>query len=147
MTGSALAAAQAVPPVAGVSALTTDSLDMVGLTYDGIVKLDKADGSTIEVLEFSMASAKHTPFTLHTDLGGTSMTYLAGSLTVSGTVHVYCTSLVGTWYLLGIPIPVNYNPGNPPLLVPSPLTLNKVTIGLVDVQAAKLDASGFTLTS
>jgi hypothetical protein len=149
MSVKALTAATAdMPAVSGVSTLTTKTLDMKGLSYDGIVDVPKVDGSTIRVLRFSMASVSHTPFRLDTSDASGQQHFTAGELalsaTASTTVSVYCTSLAGT--LFGI-FPLKFTPDSPPLLVipGMPLTLGNVTIGLVDVQAHRLDATSFTV--
>jgi hypothetical protein len=87
-----------------------------------------------------MTSAAHTPFRLQAGSGATAAIFLAGGLTISGQVTVYCTSLTGT---LAGPISVDFTPASPPVLVLPDLTLSKVAIGLVDVQAQHLTASGF----
>jgi hypothetical protein len=148
MSAQALGAAvKADPAVFGVSDLTTNSLVMHGLSYDGIVSLPKADGTTIRVLRFSMTSVTHTPFKLAVSEKTSSQTYTAGTLTVGDTsasswVTVYCTSLSGT--LLGI-IPLTFTPDSPPLLVLPDLALGNVKIGLVDVQSNRLTASSFAV--
>jgi hypothetical protein len=136
------AAAAAMPAVSGVSDLTTDSLVMHGLSYDGVVDLQKVDGSTIRVLRFSMSSVSHTPFRLDTSDRTGNQHFTADVLTVSGEVSVYCTSLSGK--LLGL-IPLTFTPDSPPLLILPDLSLASVTIGLVDVQAQRLDASSFAV--
>jgi len=131
--------------VFGVSALSADTLTMHGLSYDGVVDLPKADGSTVQVLKFSMTSATHTPFRLDAADSSGQQHFTAGSLTVSGHVSVYCTSLSGT-ILLGL-VHLSFTPASPPPLVLPDLTLTQAKLGLVDVTADTLTATGFGVTA
>jgi hypothetical protein len=140
----AAAAGSAVPRVAAVASLTADSLQMHGLSYAGVVDLTRIDGSMVRVLKFSMTSATHTPFRLQAGTGGGAVLFLAGALTISGQVSVYCTGLSGTSAVLG---PVAFTLDAPPRVALPDLALSKVTIDLVDVQAQHLTATGFGVTA
>ncbi|HET9655250.1 MAG TPA: DUF6114 domain-containing protein [Kineosporiaceae bacterium] len=134
--------------VAGEWTLTTDTMLMKGMKYDGVFDVPKAGGGTIRALRFSMDSVSHTPFKLVTQDQSGRMTFTAGELSVSGNAQVYCTYLHGN--LLGI-FPVRYSPSTPPPIslpgVALPVLIGSVSLGLVDVQSQSLTASSFGLAT
>jgi hypothetical protein len=139
-----LAPAPDQPPVPTHAAtLTTDTLIMTLLTFDGVVDLPLKSGGTVRVLQFSMADATNVPFELDMTDGGPVTAQVSSKLEISGHVKFYCTRMQGK---LGGIIPQTYTPDSlpplpPGLTSPIPIVFTGVTIDLVFVHADTLSAA------
>ena len=140
-----LAPAPGQPFVAGPGTLMTATLEMHGLSFDGVVDLPLKGGGTITVLQFSMASARQTPFELDSPAtAGHQAIFTASTLTISGNVKFYCTKFSG--YLLDL-IPLTFTPALPPPLVLPTMVFNRANISLVFVRADLLTSTAFSVTT
>ncbi|GIH18264.1 DUF6114 domain-containing protein [Rugosimonospora africana] len=137
-----------VPPLdqtvvaANPSEQITALLEQLTVTYRGVTALPTANGGTVRVLQFTMASSSSTPFELRVPMvtGNRTLSYKSTKLTVSGHVTFYTSRLTGN--LLGL-IPVNWTPDTPPPLPPIPIPgafFTNATLDLVLVHADKLTA-------
>ncbi len=138
-----LATAPDQPPVpTHPGIITTDTLTMTALSYDGVVNLPLKSGGTVAALQFSMDLASNVPFELDMTDGGAVTAQVSSKLEISGHVKFYCSRMQGN--LLGL-IPSNYTPDSPPPLVPGltlpiPIFFTAVKIDLVYVHADTLSA-------
>jgi len=136
-----LAAPAGQPPVtADYALLTTDTLAMHTLSYDGVYDLPLKGGGTVQVLKFSMSSADQTPFQLDVPAGGGKIVQTSSKLTISGNVEFYCSRFVG--WLLNL-VKFTFTPDAPPPLTLPEMTFNRAEIQLVYVHADKLVAADF----
>jgi uncharacterized membrane protein YgcG len=121
--------------------LETDSLTMLGATYDGVVNLPSGTGTSARVLKFSMDSAENKPFSLTVDEASGAQTVITSNdLTTSGNVKFYTQRFEGK--LFGV-IPVVFTPDQPPPLTVAIMWFTDVKIELNFVQCDKL--TGFPL--
>jgi hypothetical protein len=91
-----------LPPPPGVTVvaepavLTAASLALTGFHYDGVVDLPTSTG-TLRVLRFSMDEAISTGFTLDVTKAGHTFRTATSTLTLTGHVIFFCTSLAGSF--------------------------------------------------
>jgi hypothetical protein len=126
-----------VPPVAAKPGLlVTDSLTMYDSTYDGVVNLPTAAGTTIRALKFSMSKAVNKPFSLTVDeAGGATTVITSDELATIGTVKFYTQRFEGK--LFGV-IPVVFTPDQPPPLTLPVLWFTDVKIQLNNIRCDEL---------
>jgi hypothetical protein len=123
------------------SIMTSASLIMSGLTFDGVVELPTFNG-TIRVLQFSMSKSVATPFSLQIPAGGPTLGLTSTQLTVEGNVKFYTNRFRGN--LFGL-IPVEFTPDQPPLLILPELQFSNAVIQLVFVRTDALTAPNLDL--
>ncbi len=126
--------------------LKTGQLDMSTLKYVGVVELPRVDGSTVQVLKFTMQSAVQVPFELDVPAERNSLDVITASkLTISGDVEFYCTRFAGWLVQVGSTdlIKLTFTPDAPPPLVLDKMTFHDAQISLVYVHANKLVAEKF----
>ena len=133
------AAAGGIPLIAAKPGLLeTDSLTMLGATYDGVVNLPTGTGTSARVLKFSMNSAENKPFSLTTDkTNGVQTVITSNDLTTAGNVKFYTERFEGK--LFGL-FPVVFTPDQPPPLTVPIMWFTAVKIQLNYVQCDKLTA-------
>jgi hypothetical protein len=140
--------ADGVPAVQKVpDRMLGSKLTLNGFSFDGVTKLDTADGGTIRVLQFSMSSATTEDFELQVPgPGDRTISLTSSALTVQQAgdggqlVKFYCSKFTGKLVLdiLGvpfeIPIPLTFTPDFPP-----PLTFSKMVFADIDIQLVFVD--------
>lgn len=145
--GAPRAVADEAPVVnALVPTMHARTVDMSGLSFDGVVELSTIDGP-IRTLKFSMSQVVMRDYSLETPgdaRRGAPLRLTVGQLTLTSNVSFYTTRMSGR---LGGLLPVTFTPDAPPPLVPPVLNFTDFTSEQVFVRSDTLGAKGLATSA
>ncbi|WNV90084.1 DUF6114 domain-containing protein [Umezawaea sp. Da 62-37] len=126
--------------------LNASRLELGGLDFTGVEEVP-LDGEQVEVLRFTATSLKITNLVQTADLGdGHSLVTAAapGSVSTidSGRIELFTLRLKGNLDVLGLKIPVDYTPANPPPLNVPFATFTEVAVRNTDLRGGVLRIPG-----